>query len=57
MKAEDIPSTNATAAYNYIGAGTYCVVAENSLNVTCDVCRVNCMDPSKNCPSDCHCFW
>ena len=55
---QDIHSINSTDQYKFTCAGVYCAVAENTLNVTFDTCRLNCMDPNKICPSsNCYCYW
>jgi hypothetical protein len=57
MKIENVPSVNATLQDKFSGSGQYCVVSENNVNVTCDTCRQNCMEPNKICPENCHCYW
>lgn len=57
MKIENVPSENATLQDKFTGSGQYCVVSENNVNVTCDTCRQNCMEPNKICPENCHCYW
>jgi len=57
IKADEAPSMNATAADRFTGAGQYCVVSENNVKTDCTTCRLNCMDSSKVCPKNCHCYW
>jgi hypothetical protein len=50
--------TNKTDAYKYIGSKVLCFWINSEIELLCDLCKDNCLDPNNECPSDfCDCRW
>ena len=42
--------------YKSNGAGLFCTYFSED-NISCDICRLNCMTDGKICPKSCYCTW